>query len=134
MKNEVLMRSSRKLKFERRKHFHSIKQLLITLDLKYFMIQRKLRYLKSILQSRSSLLPSYCSCNRKQLSSFVFRLRFGSFLILAHFLFLLFAFFSFRLLSLLIHPSFFVFLGAPTHLYNWLCPSVGRSVGWLVCR
>ena len=21
------------------------------------------------------------------------------------------------------------FLGAPTHLYNWLCPLVGRSVG-----
>ena len=26
------------------------------------------------------------------------------------------------------------FLGAPTHLYNWLCPLVGRSVGWLVCN
>ena len=26
------------------------------------------------------------------------------------------------------------FLGAPTHLYNWLCPSVGRSVGRLVGR
>ena len=54
------MRSSRKLKFERCKHFHSKKQPLITLDLKYFMIQTKLRYLKSILQSRPSLLPSYC--------------------------------------------------------------------------
>ena len=55
------MRSSRNFKFERRKHFHSIKQPLINLDLKYFMIQMKLRYLKSILQSRSSLLLSYCS-------------------------------------------------------------------------
>ena len=57
------MRSSRKLKFERRKRFHLIKQPLITLDLKYLMIQTKLRYLKSILQSRSSLLPSYCSAS-----------------------------------------------------------------------
>ena len=24
------------------------------------------------------------------------------------------------------------FLGATKHLYNWLCPLVGRSVGWLV--
>ena len=23
------------------------------------------------------------------------------------------------------------FLGVPKHLYNWLCPSVGRSVHWL---
>ena len=55
------MRSSRKVKFERCKHFHSIEQSLISLDLKYFMIQIKSRYLKSILQSRSSLLPSYCT-------------------------------------------------------------------------
>ena len=55
------MRSSRKLKFERCKHFHSIEQPLISLDLKFFMIQIKLRYLKSILQSRSSLLPSHCT-------------------------------------------------------------------------
>ena len=26
------------------------------------------------------------------------------------------------------------FLGAPKHLYNWLCPSVGWSVCWLVGR
>ena len=25
-----------------------------------------------------------------------------------------------------------VFLGATKHLYNWLCPSVGWSVGWSV--
>ena len=25
------------------------------------------------------------------------------------------------------------FLGATKHLYNWLCPLVGRSVGRLVC-
>ena len=24
------------------------------------------------------------------------------------------------------------FLGATKHLYNWLCPSVGRLVGWSV--
>ena len=24
------------------------------------------------------------------------------------------------------------FLGATKHLYNWLCPLVGRSVGWSV--
>ena len=54
------MRSSRKLKFKRRKHFHSIEQPLINLNLKYPKIQMKLRYLKPILQSRSSLLPSYC--------------------------------------------------------------------------
>ena len=61
LKNEVLMRSSHKLRFKRRKCIHSIEQPLISLDLKYFMIQMKLGYLKSILQSRSSLLPSYCT-------------------------------------------------------------------------
>ena len=55
------MRSSHKLKFKRRKCIHSIEQPLISLDLKCFTIQMKLRYLKSILLSRSSLLPSYCS-------------------------------------------------------------------------
>ena len=25
-----------------------------------------------------------------------------------------------------------LFLGAPTHLYNWLCLSVGLLVGWSV--
>ena len=60
------MSSSRKLKFVRRKHFHSIEQPLISLDLKYFTIQIKLGYLKSILQSRSSLLPSYCKINDKK--------------------------------------------------------------------
>ena len=60
MKNEVLMRSSHKLRFKRRKCIHSIEQPLISLDFKYFIIQMKLGYLKSILQSRSSLLPSYC--------------------------------------------------------------------------
>ena len=39
--------------------------------------------------------------------------------------------------QLLIHKTsycahFLCFLGATKHLYNWLCPSVGRSVGWLV--
>ena len=60
LKNEVLIRSSRKLEFERRIYIHSIEQPLITLNLKYFVIQMKLRYLKSFLQSRLSLLPSYC--------------------------------------------------------------------------
>ena len=55
MKNEVLMRSSRNLKFERCRHFHSIEQPLINLDLKYFILQIKLRYLKSILQTKFSL-------------------------------------------------------------------------------
>ena len=61
------MRSNHKLKFKRRKYIHSIEQPLISLDLKYFMIQMKLRYLKSILQSRSSLLPSYCTYRRKKM-------------------------------------------------------------------
>ena len=56
------MRLICKLKFERCKHFHSIKQPLISLNLKYFMIQIRLRYPKSILQSRSPLLLSYCMC------------------------------------------------------------------------
>ena len=60
LKNEVLMRSSHKLKFKRRKCVRSIEQPFISLDLKYYMVQIKLGYLKSILQSRSSLLPSYC--------------------------------------------------------------------------
>ena len=32
-----------------------------TLDLNFFINQIKVRYLKSFLQSRSSLLPSYCT-------------------------------------------------------------------------
>ena len=48
-KNKVLMRSSHKLRFERRKYIHSIEQPLISLDLKYFMIKVKLRYLRYIL-------------------------------------------------------------------------------------
>ena len=76
LKNEVLMRSSHKLRFKRRKCIHSIEQPLISLDLKYFMKQIKLGYLKSILQSRSSLLPSYCTtrqnkCTLLALVSFV---------------------------------------------------------------
>ena len=60
MKNEVLMKSSHKLKNERSKYIQAIEQPLISIDLKFFINQMKLRYLKSILQSRSSLLPSYC--------------------------------------------------------------------------
>ena len=41
-------------------HMQAIEQPLISIDLKFFINQMKLRYLKSILQSRSSLLPSYC--------------------------------------------------------------------------
>ena len=48
-----------KLKNERNKHI----QHLISIDLNFFINQIKLRYLKSILQSRSSLLPSYCRWN-----------------------------------------------------------------------
>ena len=29
-------------------------------------------------------------------------------------------------------PFLSFFLGATKHLYNWLCPSVGRLVGWSV--
>ena len=61
LKKKVLMRSSHKLRFKRRKCIHSIEQPSISLDLKYFMIKMKLWYLKSILQFRSSLLPSYCT-------------------------------------------------------------------------
>ena len=46
MKNEVLMRSSRKFKFERRKHFHSIEQLLISLDLIIFYDTNRIKILK----------------------------------------------------------------------------------------
>ena len=56
MKNKILMRSSRKLKFERHKYFHSVRQPLFSLDLKYFIIEIKLRYLKSILS-----LVRHCS-------------------------------------------------------------------------
>ena len=37
-KNEALMRSSHKLKFERHKYIHSIEQPLLSLDFKYSMI------------------------------------------------------------------------------------------------
>ena len=60
MKNEVLMKSSHKLKNERSKYIQAIEQPLISIDLKFFTNQIKSKYLKSILQSRSSLLPSYC--------------------------------------------------------------------------
>jgi len=71
LKNEVLVRSSHKLRFKRRECIHSKKQPLISLNLKYFMIQMKLGYLKSILQSRSSLLPSYYNKGAKmEVSSF----------------------------------------------------------------
>ena len=52
LKNEVLMKSNPKLKFEIGKHIHSIKQPLINTNLKFCMNQIKLRYLKSILKSR----------------------------------------------------------------------------------
>ena len=32
------------------------------------------------------------------------------------------------------HSQHCFFLGATKHLYNWLCPSVSRSVGWSVGR
>ena len=38
LKNKVLVRSSHKLKFEKRKYIHSIEQHLISLDLKYFIV------------------------------------------------------------------------------------------------
>ena len=40
----------------------------------------------------------------------------------------------FLCLFLFIHlsRSCMYFLGATKHLYNWLCPLVGRSVGWSV--
>ena len=45
-------------------------------------------------------------------------------------------FFKFSCFSMGTHAFlriiFFSFLGAPTHLYNWLCPSVCRSACWLV--
>ena len=70
------MKSSHKLKNERSKYIQAIEQPLISIDLKFFINQMKLRYLKSILQSRSSLLPSYCSslCNRvwKKTMFFIF--------------------------------------------------------------
>ena len=65
LKNEVLMKSSHKLKNQRSEHIQAIEQPLISLDLKFFIKQMKLRYLKSFLQSRSSLLPSYCTCGEK---------------------------------------------------------------------
>ena len=68
LKNEVLMRSSHKLKFKRRKCIYTIKQRLINLNLKYLVIQIKLEYLKSILHSRSSLLPSYCTSHQNTLT------------------------------------------------------------------
>ena len=60
LRNEVLTKSSHKLKNERNKYIQAIEQHLISIDLNFFINQMKLRYLKSILQSRSSLLPSYC--------------------------------------------------------------------------
>ena len=37
--------------------------------------------------------------------------------------------------ALMLSRRFYIlFLGATKHLYNWLCPSVGWLVGWLVGR
>ena len=44
LKNEVLMKSSCKLKNKRSKHIQAIEQSLISIDLKFFMNQMKLRY------------------------------------------------------------------------------------------
>ena len=54
------MKSSHKLKNERNQYIQAIKQPLISIDLNFFINQIKLRNSKAILQSRSSLLPSYC--------------------------------------------------------------------------
>ena len=65
---EVLIRSSHKLKFERSKHIHSMKQLLRITDLKF-----SINLIKSILQS---LLPldcinqSICLCQSQSCSTF----------------------------------------------------------------
>ena len=61
LKNEVLMKSSHKLKNERSKHIQVIEQPLTSLGLNFFINLIKLRYPKYILHSRSSLLPSYCT-------------------------------------------------------------------------
>ena len=52
------MKPSHKLKIE--KYIQAIKQPFISINLNFFAHHTKLRYLKSILQFRSSLLPSYC--------------------------------------------------------------------------
>ena len=59
------MKSSHKLKFERSQYIHSTEQPLIKtwfeeFDLKDLKFYKNESRLKSILQSRSSLLPSYC--------------------------------------------------------------------------
>ena len=48
------------LENKRSKHNHSIEQFLINLNLNFYINLIKIRYLKSILQSRSSSLSSYC--------------------------------------------------------------------------
>ena len=44
LKNEVLMKSSHKLKNQKSEHIQVIEQPLISLDLKFFIKQMKLRY------------------------------------------------------------------------------------------
>ena len=51
LKNEVLTKSSCKLKNETSYHIQAIQKLLISEDLNFFIIKIKLKYLKSILQS-----------------------------------------------------------------------------------
>ena len=55
-----MMMSNHKLKNEKSLYIQAIEQLLININLNYFTYKIRLRYQKSILQSRSSFLPSYC--------------------------------------------------------------------------
>ena len=54
------MMSNHKWKNEKSLYIQAIEQLLININLNYFTYKIRLRYQKSILQSRSSFLPSYC--------------------------------------------------------------------------
>ena len=65
LKNEVLIKSSQKLKNKRSKHVQVIEEFFVGMNFNFFFNQIKLRYVKSIFQFRFSLLPSYCRllCN-----------------------------------------------------------------------
>ena len=81
----------------------------------------KLKYIKSILQSRSSLLPSYCSCGYFSQNNVAFLLA----EMVAKFKFTISLGWLFW--STCEWDDLTMFSVACTRLYNPLCPSVGRS-------
>ena len=141
------MKSSHKVKNKRIQHIQAIEQPLINIDLNFFIYQIKLRYLKSILHSKLSLLQSYCttqliisnnSCRNsksifaiRQYASHALNLAFHYLLNTIHLIFLTMFFLSFSLPVFLSFSLFFSF-SILSNIF-FFPPSTCRTFG-LACR